>query len=62
MAESTAAAVGATVLLGGFAMGIRGLIVGWPRKVLEARALNGSYLGGAAGLLGLIADITIRYL
>jgi hypothetical protein len=60
--ESTAAAVGASMLLGGFGTGIYGVVLGWPRPALEARVLEGGYIGGGAGVVGIIADIIIRYL
>jgi len=62
LVESMAAAVGASMLLGGFAVGILGLVSNWPRPVLEGEALTGGYFGGAFGLAGFVADIIIRYL
>ena len=61
LVESTAAAVGASMLLGGFAAGIHSLVSGWPRPMLEKQALEGGYFAGAFGLAGFIADIIIRY-
>jgi hypothetical protein len=61
LVESTAAAVGASMLLGGFVVGIHGLVSSWPRPMLERRALDGGYFGGAFGLAGFVADIIIRY-
>jgi hypothetical protein len=62
MLESAAAAVGASMLLGGFAIGLLGGILGWPRPMLEARVLKGGYFAGVGGAAGLIVDIIIRYL
>jgi len=62
LVESMAAAVGASMLLGGFTVGICGLVSSWPRPELEEEALAGGYFGGAFGLAGFVADIIIRYL
>jgi hypothetical protein len=60
--ETAAAAVGAGILLGGFAMGLRGTALAWSVPRLEARAVEGGYIGGGFGGAAMIADITIRYL
>ena len=60
--EGAAAAVGAGMLLGGFAAGLRGVLVGHPRPVLEGRALEGAYLGGLGGAAMSLADIILRYI
>ncbi|HEX8689038.1 MAG TPA: hypothetical protein VF729_02220 [Solirubrobacterales bacterium] len=59
--EGGAAAVGAGILLGGFATGLVGLVLAWPRRKFEWQVLKGGYAGGAAGALLMIADITFRY-
>lgn len=59
--ESLAALTGAGILLGSFAIGLAGLLLGWPRRTLAARALTDGYLGGLfalfMGLLDLLARI-----
>ena len=59
--EAAATAVGAGVVLGSVAVGIRGLWVRWPVRKIERRALSGSYMGGAAGAVAALADVVIRY-
>lgn len=56
-----AMAVGAGVLLGTFAVGIVGLVVRWPRRELEARALTDGYVGGGLGALVALLDLILRY-
>lgn len=59
--ESAAAAVGAGMLLGSFALGIQGLLRKLSAQGLERWALRGGYFGGVAGVLVILADIMIRY-
>ncbi len=46
---------------GSVATGIRGLWVRWPTRKVERRALSGSYVGGAVGVIAAFADAVIRY-
>lgn len=59
--EGAAAAVGAGILLGGFATGVAGLVLAWPRREFDARVLKDGYIGGLLGVAMMIADITFRY-
>lgn len=59
--ESAAAAVGAGMVLGSFGLGLQGFFLRSSRQALEARALQGGYVGGAAGVVIMITDITLRY-
>ena len=61
LSETAAAAVGAGVILGGFAAGIRGLAAGRRRADVEDRAFFGGYIGGAIGALIAILDLCLRY-
>jgi len=54
-------AVGAGIVLGSFAMGVVGLVLGWSRKALEARALTDGYLGGLVGAAVALIDAALRY-
>jgi len=60
LAESAAAAVGAGMLLGSFAVGMRGLLRKSSMRGLEQIALRGGYFGGAAGVVLILVDIIIR--
>ncbi len=62
MIEGTTTAVSAGILLGGFVVGLLGLVLGWARPRLEAQALKSGYIGGIAGMAAVVADITIRYI
>ncbi len=59
--ESAAAAVGAGMVLGSFGLGLQGFLLQSSRQVLEARAVRGGYVGGMAGVVIMITDITLRY-
>jgi hypothetical protein len=59
--EAWAAAVGAGVLLGSFAMGTVGLVARWPRDELGVRALTDGYAGGVVGMLVALLDLALRY-
>jgi hypothetical protein len=59
--EAAATAVTAGVVLGSFAMGILGLVRGWPRKEIAARALTDGYVGGFFGAALALADLVLRY-
>lgn len=56
--ESVATAVGAGMLLGGFALGSAAFVVGSARPELAERALTDGYLGGFVAL-GLILLDTV---
>ncbi len=60
--EALATAVAAGTLLGGLISGTTGLLVGRPRKVLEARTLIDGYAGGAFGAVLALIDLILRYL
>lgn len=49
--EALAAAVGAGMLLGGFAVGGTGLVRGLSRRTLDRQVLASGYAGGAFALL-----------
>jgi hypothetical protein len=59
--ESFAAAVGAGMLLGGFAAGLVALIRGWPRRLFDRSVLESSYAGGAVAIIVILADITFHH-
>lgn len=59
--ETGAAAVGAGMLLGGFAAGAVGLAMGWPRREFDRWVLLSSYGGGVLAMGLVIVDITFRY-
>jgi hypothetical protein len=59
--EWLATMVGSGILLGGFVMGILGLLMGQSMQVLAARAMKDGYAGGAVGVLLVLADLILRY-
>lgn len=59
--EGLAAAVGAGMLLGGFAAGSVGSIAGCPRPSLDRWVLATGYFGGAVGVVLAITDLLLRY-
>lgn len=59
--EGLAAAVGAGIVLGGFALGIYRLATRHPREELEARVLMDGYAGGLLGVLIALIDLVVRY-
>jgi hypothetical protein len=59
--EALAAAVGAGIVLGGFALGIYRLTTKHPREELEARVLMDGYAGGLVGVLVTLIDLVVRY-
>lgn len=60
--ESSAAAVGAGMLVGGFLTGLAGVVRGWPRRRLDAHVLLYGYGGGVVGVGVMFVDSTFRYL
>jgi len=58
--EALASAVGAGMLLGGFAIGSAGTVLGWPRAKLEKWALASGYGGGAFAVLMASFDLAVR--
>jgi hypothetical protein len=60
--EATATPVGAGIVLGSVALGVIGLVVGWPRRRIGERALTDGYIGGLAGLGVMGIDLALRYL
>ena len=60
--ETLATATGAGIVLGGFGVGLIGVFARWPKRVLEIRALNASYLGGAAGVAAVFVDLAAKHL
>ncbi len=59
--ESVATAVGAGMLVGGFAIGSAAFIAGRSRQALAERTLTAGYLGGIAGAGAILIDIALRY-
>jgi hypothetical protein len=59
--ETVATAVGAGIVLGGFAFGTARHLAGWPRKALEARIVTDGYIGGVVGVLVILGDLILRY-
>jgi len=59
--EGFATAVGAGIVLGGFAAGIYRLAVKQPREEIEARVLVDGYFGGIVGALVSCIDLILRY-
>lgn len=58
--EGVATAIGAGMLLGGFATGLVGLVGAWPKRLFDSRVLQFSYGGGAVSVMLLLADITFH--
>lgn len=56
-----ASAVGAGIVLGGFAVGTYRLMAGQPRRELETRVLADGYAGGIVGALVACLDLILRY-
>jgi hypothetical protein len=61
LAEAAATAVGAGVVLGSVASGVRGLLSKRPNQEVENQALFGGYVGGVAGAALLVIDLALRY-
>ena len=59
--ESTATALAAGAVVGSSAVGVVGLVAGWPAGVLERRALSDGYIGAAIGVLVVLFDVVLRY-
>lgn len=59
--EALAAAVGAGVVLGSFALGTYRLTRGGSREEIEARVLMDGYVGGFASIVFVALDIVVRY-
>jgi hypothetical protein len=57
--EGFATAVGAGVVLGGFAMGIFRVLARRPREELEAKVLIDGYAGGVVGVVVVLLDSVI---
>lgn len=55
--EAAASAIGAGMVVGGFAGGIVGVALRWPRAKAEREVLRSSYVMGALGLALLAIDI-----
>lgn len=60
--EDAATAVAAGAVVGSSAVGVAGLVAGWPLTVLERRALGDGYKGAAGGALIAFLDLALRYL
>jgi hypothetical protein len=58
--ESLAALTGAGIVLGSFVIGVAGLLLGWPRRTLAARALTDGYLGGLFAIFMGVLDLLGR--
>lgn len=56
-----ATAVGAGILLGGFASGVYRLAMRRPRGELEMRVLPDGYAGGVVAVLVVLIDLVVRY-
>jgi hypothetical protein len=59
--EAMAAAVGAGIVLGSFAIGTVRFLAGRPRHALEAHVLTDGYLGGLIGVAVAVVDLVLRY-
>jgi hypothetical protein len=59
--EAIATSIGAGIVVGGFAMGVRGSAAGLGRDTTEAMALAGGNAGGCVGLLLLAVDILVKH-
>lgn len=59
--EGLATAVGAGIVLGGFAIGLYRFWIGRSRQELEANVLADGYLGGAVGVGIVLLDLLMRY-
>jgi hypothetical protein len=59
--EGVATVVGASMVLGGFIVGLHAVVRGRARATIEASALDAAYIGGLGGVLAIVADIMIRY-
>jgi hypothetical protein len=58
--EALATAIGAGSLLGGFAIGSVGTVLGWPRAKLEKWALPSGHAGGVFAVLLGSVDLAMR--
>lgn len=58
--ESLASLIGAGLVVGGFAGGMRGLLSRRSRSVSEEGAVTGGYAGGAFGLVLLLIDTVVK--
>lgn len=61
LSEAAATAVGAGVVLGSVAWGIRGILKRRPLREAERQALFGGYIGGAGGAFLAFLDAALRY-
>jgi hypothetical protein len=59
--EAVATSIGAGILVGSFAFGVRGLATGTPKEVSEGKAVTGGYVGGTTALFLLVIDILRKY-
>jgi hypothetical protein len=59
--ESLATAIGAGMVLGGFAIGTAGFLAGRSRQELAERALTDGYAGGLIGIASVLFDLVLRY-
>lgn len=59
--EAAAAAIGAGVVIGGFAGATAGVVYGWSRRQVESQALRDSYIGATIVLGVWILDQCIVY-
>lgn len=59
--EAVAAAVGAGIVLGGFALGTYRSMAKRSRRELETRVLVDGYAGGLVGMAVVLLDLVFRY-
>jgi hypothetical protein len=59
--EALATAVGAGMLLGGFAAGCAGVVFGWNRPKLDEEVLAGGYIGGTFAVFLALVDTLVSY-
>jgi hypothetical protein len=59
--EALARAIGAGVVVGGFAGATGGVVFNWSRRQVEGHAMRDGYFGAVLAVFGLLVDLCIVY-